>query len=635
MNMAAVLRVPRTDVLRSKLDRCHRPLRRSGALLLFAFLALSLDGCSRPIIDFAFESNGKTVRLQADRYVVAGKQGAFLAASSRTADAVRTTALFTLVKPQRVNAKGIDFYLTYSASRGPMELRLVESRAEGDRRIESSVLLPIPGPGSKERSAVKRASPGASEQQAGQPPVSSSRSAAGSASGSTAVVRYLLPVAEGSKILAFRVTTSSPKAEIRIRSAGLTNDERGVQFGAGLTSIRAGFTVAVTTPSAGDAVTTVHFPNLGSRLDGAQAQLVLTYTYEAAPGEVHLSATGSSGRSKRYFVNLRPGTHHLYLYTASCGFTPDALTISSNSPGFKVDSLFLHRFLTPPVPAGQVGSTAPIPADLGAMLAYNPKWWRQKDYELFSWSLIPSVIVMEFRSYSVQARYMKRIAYFVEKEGYAGRLWTNAQLAGLIGWNAHDYRPRDLARFFTLAAKEHFALNSEEKHLETILLANGVVRREGGSYGAGKGAILTFAHVGSYWLRSLLLTHESFHGIFFTHPDYRRAVLSIWNHTSRDEQELFRNVFLAYEGYDIGDIYLVRNEFQAYLMEQPVAATQSYFDAALTHRMKRMSVGDASPLRRYFEAHPEMFRRSAEEVQRAVEKAAGVKAGEDVGLVPD
>jgi hypothetical protein len=310
------------------------------------------------------------------------------------------------------------------------------------------------------------------------------------------------------------------------------------------------------------------------------------------------------------------------------------VSVTSADPGFSLESVAVHRFPTPHRPQTSRGTTSPIPAGFGVMIDYRQEFWRQKDYELFSWSLVPSVIVMQFRSYAVQARFMKRFAFFIEKDGFTGKLRTNAQLAGLHGWNAHDYRPEDLARFYTTAARENFKLNPEEEQLKRILLTNGLIEHNGTTYSPGKGAILTFAHVGSYRLRRLLLTHEGFHGVYFTHPAYRKAVLSIWNHTAAAEQELFRNVFLDYKRYNVDDPYLVRNEFQAYLMQQPLSSVQAYFDYELPREMKKMKIPGTAPPARYLSEHPAVFRRSAEQVQEALEQAVGVTAGELVDLEP-
>ena len=82
-----------------------------------------------------------------------------------------------------------------------------------------------------------------------------------------------------------------------------------------------------------------------------------------------------------------------------------------------------------------------------AVLLYDPEHWRQPDYELFSWTRFPGILIMDTASYAVQSRFFKRLAFYVEKRGYRGRLIPEEEFAGLHGFNAHDYRAEDLARF--------------------------------------------------------------------------------------------------------------------------------------------------------------------------------------------
>ena len=95
---------------------------------------------------------------------------------------------------------------------------------------------------------------------------------------------------------------------------------------------------------------------------------------------------------------------------------------------------------------------APIPSDLGLVGSYYPRSaWRQSDYELFAWNLYPSILIFDMRSYEVQSRFFKRLAFFVEKRGFRGEMLSDAELAARHGWNAHNYRPEDLAGFYNVA----------------------------------------------------------------------------------------------------------------------------------------------------------------------------------------
>ncbi len=582
----------------------------SGTLIVPA-LCLFLAGCTRTVSDFTFRSGGMSVALHARTLLPKGNQGKLLQDQPQSGTTTRATSRYSLDAPQAVTSAAPDFYLHYRATGGPLMLHVYEHPANGNTNSETSVILP-------DTAALEPSAAAARETSANDS------------------IRYLLPLPIGTKIVGFRVTTDSSKATVDIIGAGLTADFRGLRIGSDGVSLRNGMSLSYAGSTDKDAVTTVRFPSLVGKLDGAQAQIVLAYSYgSAGSGLIHMTAEDSTGRSARYIIEPRPGSHRLYLYTASLGFTPESIRISTDNAAFGLQSIEINRFETPLARDPAVPTTVPIPADFGTILAYQPDWWRHSDYELFSWSLVPSVIVVEFQTYAIQARFMKRLAYFVEKRGFAGGLWTNSQLAGRHGWNAHDYRPEDLARFYSAAAHQDFVLNPEEETLKTILLANGLISGSGASYEPGKGAILTFAHVGPRWLRWVLLTHEGYHGIFFTHPAYRKAVFAIWDRTPPEEQAVFRDIFLNYTGYDTGDPYLVKNEFQAYLMQQAVGAVAGYFHNELLRQMHIMGIPSSSAAARFVSTHIQAFTKSAEEVRVAVKNAAGVGAGNLVGLQPD
>ena len=63
------------------------------------------------------------------------------------------------------------------------------------------------------------------------------------------------------------------------------------------------------------------------------------------------------------------------------------------------------------------------------------------------------------------------------KAGHAGTIESPAALRGIHGYNAHDYRADDLARFFTTAAKQGIGLTPGEEELAGLLLQNGILRK--------------------------------------------------------------------------------------------------------------------------------------------------------------
>ena len=223
--------------------------------------------------------------------------------------------------------------------------------------------------------------------------------------------------------------------------------------------------------------------------------------------------------------------------------------------------------------AADVSSEDSELADLGRVLLDPPP---QDDFALYRWDMLPSVLVLDFKDYDTQDKYLKRLAFFVEKLGFRGSLVRDEDLSGRHGWNAHDYGSEDLAAFFRAAAKENFPLDQEERDLESLLARCGIIQGSGGDAAPGQGAIISIARESSQALRWTFTVHESTHGVFFSDPDYRDFAQALW--ASLDSREKwFWTTYFGWAGYDPRDDYLMGNEFQAYLLQQPVAAAEEYF----------------------------------------------------------
>jgi hypothetical protein len=231
----------------------------------------------------------------------------------------------------------------------------------------------------------------------------------------------------------------------------------------------------------------------------------------------------------------------------------------------------------------------PVPADPGIMLGYPREAWRDRRFEIFRWDRFPSILVFDTADYAVQNLLFKRLCFFVEKKGFRGRLAHDWEIADLHGWNAHDYRAEDLARFFDAAAD--FPLSPEERELERILLDAGIIRRRDGRISAGEGAVLSVSRQSADYLRFTFMAHEGFHGLFFTDPGFRDFSRRRWEGLSRQAKNFILSYF-DYQGYDTGDEYLMINEFMAHCLQQPVSQVPRYFGETLASRI------DASPWRR-------------------------------------
>lgn len=239
------------------------------------------------------------------------------------------------------------------------------------------------------------------------------------------------------------------------------------------------------------------------------------------------------------------------------------------------------------------GAVVPVKADPGLILKWRQENWRTADYEIFEWDRFPGIIFFDTRNYQVQDRFFIRLAYFIEKDGFRGRLLTNSELAGRHGYNAHDYSAGSLALFFSAAEGQTFTLNPEEETLRKILLDNGIIVADGDGFREGYGGIVSISRSSEPWLRSRLLVHEGFHTLFFTDAEFRNFTAAAYYTMDQTSLSFLIRYFVSQPslGYDINDTYLMHNEFMAYIMQQPSSEAASYF----VHLAGRGSVMRAEP----------------------------------------
>jgi hypothetical protein len=230
----------------------------------------------------------------------------------------------------------------------------------------------------------------------------------------------------------------------------------------------------------------------------------------------------------------------------------------------------------------------PIKTDPGLIIEWPREMWRNSRYEVFRWENFPSLLIFDTADYAAQDRLLKRLAFFTEKAGFRGRLAADEEIAELHGWNAHDYRAEDLARFFDLARKTNFPLLPEERELEGILLKEGIIRLGSGGINAGEGGIISISRESAAYLRNLFLVHESFHGLFFIDEDFRAFSRRRWEQLAPQAKRFIVSYF-DYQHYDIKDEYLMINEFMAHILQQPVSQAGRYFGETLASRIESSS----------------------------------------------
>ncbi len=425
-------------------------------------------------------------------------------------------------------------------------------------------------------------------------------------------VRFLVPLENGSRIWGYRLSVPADSASgtLSMQAAGILALIHGFSVDPGLLTVDGSVAVLSVSASAASARIT---DATRREMEAGIWVVRITLADNAQGGRVELRSP--DGGDAVFEINAASTPGWIDFARGSVPFIPSDVSFSG--------ALRSLQILRSP-------ADAPLPADPGQILTWDRSSWRRPDYELYSWSRYPRVLIMDTASYDVQDAYFKRLAFFVEKAGHAGRLESMAALSGLHGYNAHDYRAEDLAKFFEAATRDPRGLSAEEGALETILLDNGILKKTAEGLAPGDGAILSISRSSSPILRSLLLTHEAFHGLFFTMPAFRDATEKEWASLSGPEQAVWLD-YLGTHGYDTTDHYLVVNEFQSYLLQQSRSQVWGFQDTTL-QRMKAASSREAALARRLLATHATSFLDSFDVLDGALQSAGGPPGGEAISV---
>lgn len=282
----------------------------------------------------------------------------------------------------------------------------------------------------------------------------------------------------------------------------------------------------------------------------------------------------------------------------------------------------------------------PVSADPGDILSYPERSWRDSRYEVFSWDVFPEILVFDTADYAVQDRLFKRLAFFVEKAGFRGRLARDEEIAGLHGWNAHDYKAADLAAFFEAARKRDFPLLCEERELETLLFETGILARNAArEIIPGRGAVISVSRESDLTdkaLRYRFMAHEGFHGIYFIDEDFRNFSRERWEIFPAPAKKFLLS-FFEFQAYDTKDSNLVINEFMAHVLQQSAAQASWYFGEYQPNRMISVSPRREASLplkeevsasgRRFWPELAKAFTEEGEAFSRYVNGRWGLTAG--------
>jgi len=440
---------------------------------------------------------------------------------------------------------------------------------------------------------------------------------------SNSILRYQIPVSVGSVISSFQVISDKPEKgneSFQIQQAGVEPLNTGFLLisdnGSMIPVIRKGFNI--------ENSNTYSFASLSmdSKSVFNQVQVSLSYDYSGNGKTEPEIEIFSDNHRKSFGLFPKRGGAELYFYSNSLDFIPTGLSVKNSNSGFIVKKIDIVPFSTM-VPMNY----SPVPADIGTILNYKQAAWRRSDMEIFSWDLFPNILILDFRDYALQSAFLKRITFFVEKDGFTGQLLSNRVLSGLHGWNAHDYRAKDLAEFFNISEKQKFILNPEEYELRDILLENNIIQKSEENYIPNSGGILSFSKESSPRLRQLFITHEGYHGIYFSDLRYEPEVQKVWNTLDEQEKQFWYN-FLDWKHYEIEDAYLVVNEFQAYLMQQKIENIESYYKDYIIPRYLVKHPDKTEEMNNFLINYPNHFVDNAKKIEAAIFRLDTIRAGE-------
>ncbi len=438
--------------------------------------------------------------------------------------------------------------------------------------------------------------------------------------------RLLLPLSDGSRIWGYRLRTGSHQGLLRLEGAGTAPRIRGFSITGGVLTSDGSLSVRAPTSRRLSA----------SLSDAARAEMAgERWLVSVDLGSPVTAGPGDSPRVARILFKGQdhttgfsaapdPARHRFSFTLGSIGFLPRSVEVTAEDAGEQAG---------PAMRACEIAfipEDVPIPSDPGLILAYERALWRGRDFEVFSWDLFPHVLVLDTADYAVQDGMFKRLAFFVEKAGYTGTIPPVSELEKRHGYNAHDYGAADLARFFSAARADRLPLTPGETALLKLLLANGVLTESGSALEPREGAVLSISRSSPPALRRLLLTHESFHGAYFSLPEYRDSCVRVWDSLSDAEQEVWR-LFLSASAYNVQDRNLVINEFQAYLFQQDRRKVGD-FQAIVIERMRKRFPQEAGLLDGFLRDHPDSFLRSFDLLDRALRAAGGPPGGSAIGI---
>jgi hypothetical protein len=415
------------------------------------------------------------------------------------------------------------------------------------------------------------------------------------------------------------VESEKGASPFEIRSVEVVPAFRGIESGRGRFRVSSNFTLA---KGDGYSEFTIKkpFPGAARATGGNRPGILLEYGKPSKPAAMRINVRLRDGSERSYKLRSHPSGTRTALDESVVPVDAEVLTLRVPD-GVEVKDFYATR----------LGDSDYRLADLGRVInAEGPI----SNYELYRWDMLPAVLVFDFKDYATQDRYLKRIAFFVEKIGYRGVLAGDETISALHGWNAHDYRAEDLAAFFQAVRDRNFPIDAEERELEGVLLDSGILRDAGGKLSAGTGAMISISRESSDYLRWTFAVHESTHGVFFADPEYRSFVRKLWSSVGPDEK-WFWKTYLGWAAYDIGSDYLIGNEFQAYLLQQPKDKAEEYFSKRKADELLEKHEELRPRVEEYMKKYGKSFADRAGQLESWLYAKYGIEAGRTIFLTPE
>lgn len=378
-------------------------------------------------------------------------------------------------------------------------------------------------------------------------------------------------------------------------------------------------------------------PSRGLRLQLWNKDPVYSYPLQA-------TFLGAAKEKRTITIRTRPVLEDVVVYDRWLGFTPLRVQLDGLHKGIVLTASLFTVPNESPVPSKSTSpssrlsysddpnhslppasSLPPLPADLETLLSFPQNAWRTREVEIFRWSLFPEILIFDTKDYTLQKELFHRLAFYLEKKGYRGKLQPDTRIWDLHGYNAHNYSGEGLAAFFNEAIRTKFPLNPKELWLADYLSTYGILVRQNDRYAPGKGGILSISRESSDAHRRFLLNHEAFHGVYYVSKPFQDQVASLWKELAPLERKFWIYI-LSWMQYDPSDPYLVVNEFQAYLLQQPLHLVDRYFKETMVQRILEKNPEMEGFFKEVFEKHPEMFSRSYLRLQGFLARELGISS---------